>query len=710
MTRRPMRVGRRLNRTCAAIAVVAVAAAVGLASLTLGLNARDSHRLLQLQANDASVSVTSLLTQIKSSMASIGAVAAATGATPASLRQVVGQESAMVAFASVAVLRTGHGPAPAVTAVRGSPAVVGDTGGLSPYGQQVDSRLRTGAGLQVLGFVGRGAGRTLALLMGAPAVPSGYGVYAELPLPAGITVKSPFPRLSIAVYNGADGRAPLIFASTHQLPLRGDQVGVLIDLNRAVVTSAPAATGPVLRFVVATSGSLLSPLERLLPWLLAALALITGGLAVRAVQSAAARRDRAIAVARDLHEKNAELDQAMARSLEAERARQLLEAELQQAQRLEAVGQLAGGIAHDFNNLLMVIQTHVDFLAEELPADDDAQADLAEVRGAATRAADLTRRLLVFSRRDLVRPSPLEVNETITEVVRMLRRSVGEDVTLIADLSPGLPAVLCDAGELHQVMVNLVVNARQAITGSGSILVRTEPVQLDRAALPAGSDLRPGPAVRISVTDDGCGMSPATAARAFEPYFTTKEAGSGTGLGLATVYGIVRRYGGHIGLDSEAGTGTTVTVYLPATGVAADPEPAPAPPAAAPAGTATVLLVEDEDGVRRACQRILEGGGYRVRTAGTAAEALDGYAPEDFDVLVTDVVMPGGLSGRDLVQRMQQTRPVLPVLYMSGYSRDEIATRGVLEEGITVIEKPFTPEQLLGAVGSVLAGATPVGA
>lgn len=500
-----------------------------------------------------------------------------------------------------------------------------------------------------------------------------------MPLPEGTTIQSPFPQLSIAVYDGASDSSRLLFASTRQLPLRGDQVGVLIDLNKAAVTSAAGTSGPVLLFVVAARGSLLSAVEQMLPWLLAAVALVAGGLAVWAVQSAARRRDQAIAAAEDLKKKNAELDLAMAKSLEAERARQRLEAELQQAQRLEAVGQLAGGIAHDFNNLLMVIQTHVDFLADEIPREEVVQSDLAEVRNAAGRAADLTRRLLVFSRRDLVRPSPLEVNSTI-DVVRLLRRSVGEDVVLAADLTPDLPPVLCDPGELHQVMVNLVVNARQAISGSGSILVRTEPAELDPTVLPAHGDFQAGRAVRISVSDDGCGMGPETAARVFEPYFTTKDAGSGTGLGLATVYGIVRRYGGHTSVQSTPGVGTTMTIWLPACDV--DPEPVPSGGASAPAvlaeGAPTVLLVEDEEGVRRACQRILEAGGYRVRTAATAAEALAGFPPEalagfppeEFDVLLTDVVMPGGMSGRDLVQKMLESRPALPVLYMSGYSRD----------------------------------------
>ena len=705
MSPAPLRAARRLGRSCAVIIAVAVAAAIGLSTLTVWLNARDSHRLLELQARDASVSVTSLLTQIKSSMASIGAVATATDADPTSLERLAGQESARGTFSAVAVLRTGHGEVTGVTSVEGHPDIAAG-GAVSPFGRQVYADAVSGQGFQILGFVGTGAGRVLSLLMSPPAVPSGYAVYAEVPLPAGTTFPSPFPQLSIAVYDGARDSSPLIFASTSRLPLRGDRVGVLIDLNRAAVTTGAATGGPVLLFMVAARGSLLSAVEQLLPWLLAAVSLIAGGLAVWAVQSAALRRDQAIAAAEDLRDKNAELDEAMAKSVQAERARQRLEAELQQAQRLEVVGQLAGGIAHDFNNLLMVIQTHVDFLAEEIPQEEVVQSDLAEVRTAATRAADLTRRLLVFSRRDLVRPSPLDLNATITEVVRLLRRSVGEDVVLAADLSPDLPPVLCDAGELHQVMVNLVVNARQAIAGSGSILVRTEAAELDAAALPGFGDVQAGRAVRISVTDDGCGMGPETAARVFEPYFTTKDAGSGTGLGLATVYGIVHRYGGHISVRSAPGEGTTMTIWLPACDAEPEPAPEPAVPAALPDGTPTVLLVEDEEGVRRACRRILEAGGYRVRTAATAAEALAGFAPEEFDVLLTDVVMPGGMSGRDLAQRLQESRAALPVLYMSGYSQDEIATRGVLEEGITIIEKPFAPEQLLAAVSAVLAGAT----
>ncbi|HET6873603.1 MAG TPA: response regulator, partial [Acidimicrobiales bacterium] len=426
---------------------------------------------------------------------------------------------------------------------------------------------------------------------------------------------------------------------------------------------------------------------------------------VLALESAARRRDQAIEAADDLRQKNHELDEAMAKSQAAEKARQQMEAELTQAQRVEAVGQLAGGIAHDFNNLLMVIQTHANFLTESLPQDETVQSDLGEIRQAARRAAELTRRLLVFSRRDLVRPLPLDVNANITEVINLLRRSVGEDVSLELIKGEGIPAVLCDPGELNQVMVNLVVNARQAIDASGSITVSTEVVDIDEAATRGRSDLRPGRFVQVSVSDTGCGMDPETMSHIFEPYFTTKEEGSGTGLGLYTVYAIVRRYGGCTSVDSVKGLGSTVSVLLPATDRAPleEAEAAPVVTLEPAPERRRVLLVEDEDGVRKACLRILEGAGYDVLQASSAGEALERFRDAEFDLMVTDVVMPGRWSGRDLVREMHRRRPDLPVLYMTGYSKDAIAKRGVLDEGVSVIDKPFSPGDLLTKVGELLA-------
>ncbi len=327
---------------------------------------------------------------------------------------------------------------------------------------------------------------------------------------------------------------------------------------------------------------------------------------------------------------------------------------------------------------------------------------MGEVRKAAQRAAELTRQLLVFSRRDLVQPSVLDVNEAITDLLNLLGRTLGEDITLEHVLAPDLPCVLADPGELEQILVNLAVNARDAIAGQGKITVETTEQVIDEDAAQAHADLRPGRYVRIAVTDSGSGMTPEVMSEIFEPFFTTKGPGSGTGLGLSTVYGIANRYGGFVTVYSEVGMGSTFKVYLSATDEAVESPPADVAPELGKATGETVLLVEDEDAVRKACRRILERAGFQVVVARDGSQALAELADTPIDLLLTDVIMPGGMSGRDLAERLQAARPGLPVLFMSGYTADVIATRGILEPGITVVEKPFTTSDLLGKVRELL--------
>ena len=678
----------------------------GLAALTDTMNARDNRRLLELQANDSAISITSLLLQFEGTMSSFSAVASATGGDAAALANVATEEQAgFDGFTALAVLKENPNGLPAVTTVMGHPRIAEPASSLTPDVRAILARTLATPSFEVVGFLGTGKHRLLILSARASTGPGQYVSYAEIPLPAGTVVPIGFPKLDVALYSGTSSNAEPIFSSSAQVPSPRNRVNVYIDIATANVVTTPKAGDPVLLLAVSARGSLLSRAALLLPWILGTVSLVMGFLFIMAVESAARRRDLAIEVAEDLRQKNLELDEAMARSIESEQERQRLEAELHQAQRLETVGQLAGGIAHDFNNLLMVIQTHVDFLAEEIPQDETAQSDLAEVRNAARRAAELTRRLLVFSRRDLVRPSALDVNATVADVLGLLKRSVGEDIRLDLLAGEAVPRVMCDAGELHQVLVNLVVNSRQAIQGSGTITVATSAQDLDERDVALHPDVVPGRYVRISVSDTGAGMNPETMARIFEPYFTTKDAGSGTGLGLSTVYGIVRRYGGFTTVESEPGVGTMISIHLPATYRAADTPTEDAVVETPVAGPQKVLVVEDEDGVRRACQRILAGAGYEVIEASSAAEALTNYEPDDFDMLLTDVVMPGQLSGRDLVTELHNRRPDLPVLYMSGYSQDAIAKRGVLEEGVAVLDKPFTPSDLLTKVGAVLASA-----
>jgi hypothetical protein len=455
-------------------------------------------------------------------------------------------------------------------------------------------------------------------------------------------------------------------------------------------------------FIVSISGAILGSLSNDLPWILAGVALLAGILVALVLEVSSRRRDEALELVEVLEEKNAELDKAMFEQAEAERTRTRLEGELRQAQRLEAVGRLAGGVAHDFNNLLAVILNYGDFIADGLGPEHPLQEDVAEVRKAARRAADLTRQLLVFSRRDLVTPSVLDVNDTIKNLLNLLHRTIGEEVELRTVLDPSLPSALCDPGELEQILVNLVVNARDAIEGPGAITVETTEQLIDQEASRAHADLEPGRYVRISVTDTGCGMTPETVSQVFEPFFTTKGPGEGTGLGLSTVYGIAKRYGGYVTVYSEVGVGTTFRFYLPATDEenAVDIEE-PLSDHTSSSGE-TVLLVEDEDAVRAACRRILERAGFNVLEASNGPDALAEGALGSIDLLLTDVVMPGGLTGRQLAENLQLQRPGLKVLYMSGYNADAIATRGILEPGIVVVEKPFTTSDLLTKVREVL--------
>jgi len=688
-----------LSRLSVAILVVAVAMALGLFSLTRELNQRDSRRLLALQASNARTTMTSLMSQFESPLASVGSVAAASDASPAALDELTTAIPSLNEFSTLTVLRSSAFGVTPVVEVRGGPS--SPLGDLSNVGEQEMTGMLAKPGANLVGFFGHGRERHLALSVGPPTIPAGYVVYAEIPLPTGTLLSTGLQGLQDALYLGRTQNAPVLFASTKTLPLSGQRVTQLIDLNDLGATTTKPGAGALL-FVVTSDNSGLTTLTNLLPWILGAVVILAGILVVIVVESSARRRKFAFALVSDLEHKNTELDRAMIEQAEAEQTRIRLENELRQSQRLEAIGQLAGGVAHDFNNLLMVISSHADFIAEELPQDHLAQEDLAEVRAAAQRAAELTRQLLVFSRRDLVQPSVIDVNVAIADVVSLLRRTLGEDVQLNTVFSSDMPRVLCDPGELQQVLMNLVVNARQAIGTDGTITIETCEQTLDDDAASVHADLKAGRYVRIAVTDTGCGMTPETLSRVFEPYFTTKDPGSGTGLGLSTVYGIVSRYGGHVSAYSEVDVGTTFKVYLPSTDEGLQPAPEEILSDIRTEALGTVLVVEDEAGVRNACRRILERAGFGVIEASDGAQALAQLDGLRIDLLLTDVVMPGGMSGRDLARQLEELRPGVPVLFMSGYNADAIATRGVLEPGISVVEKPFSSADLLSKVREFL--------
>ena len=393
-----------------------------------------------------------------------------------------------------------------------------------------------------------------------------------------------------------------------------------------------------------------------------------------------------------LRDANGQVQGAICTALDVTDRKQL-EEQFRQAQKMEAVGRLAGGIAHDFNNLLMVIQGYADLLAERLPAGNSLHRNAEQIQTAAQRASALTRQLLAFSRKQIMEPKVLSVHTVVGEMEKMLRRLIGEDIDLVTSTVPDLWLVKADRGQIEQVVMNLAVNARDAMPDGGRLTIETSNVDLDAATSHPTIALAPGKYVVLSVTDNGCGMDEKTKAHIFEPFFTTKEKGKGTGLGLATVYGVVKQSGGYIWVYSELGHGTTFKIYLPKIAE----ETAPTTHAgiddskAMPRGSGVVLLVEDEKGVRDLTREYLEMSGYQVLVAENGHTALELAALHvgAIDLLITDVVMPG-INGKELADRVNAIRPGIKVLYMTGYTDQAIVRRGALAAGAVLLQKPFT--------------------
>ena len=383
-----------------------------------------------------------------------------------------------------------------------------------------------------------------------------------------------------------------------------------------------------------------------------------------------------------------------------------LEGQLLQSQKMEGIGRLAGGIAHDFNNLLSVILGYTGLAMDKLREGDPLRDDLLEVSKAGGRAAGLTRQLLAFSRKQVLQPETLDLNRVLTDVEKMLRRIIGEDIDFEKVLTPDLGLVKADPGQIEQVIMNLVINARDAMPEGGKLTIETSNVELDADYSAVHTGVAPGPHVMLAVTDSGVGMDEQTKARIFEPFFTTKEKGKGTGLGLSTVYGIVKQSGGSISFYSEPGTGTTFKVYLPRElSVTTSKVTKPTTVRRRTRGTETILLVEDADALREVARRIIQAAGYTVLAAGSGDEAISTSAQHtgDIHLLLTDVVMPR-MGGRVLAQELAKTRPALKVLYMSGYTDDAIVHHGVLDPGTHFISKPFAAADLQRKIREVLDG------
>jgi two-component system cell cycle sensor histidine kinase/response regulator CckA len=373
--------------------------------------------------------------------------------------------------------------------------------------------------------------------------------------------------------------------------------------------------------------------------------------------------------------------------------RRVLEAQYQQAQKMEAIGRLAGGVAHDFNNLLTVMLGYCELLLADLDPDDPRHEDVMHIQRAGTSGASLTRQLLAFSRKRVIEPTLLDLNIAVASVRTMLSRLIGDDVTIVLTLRPELSLVKADRGQLEQIVMNLAVNARDAMPGGGTLTIETANVELDEDYARTHLEVSAGPYVVLTMTDTGTGMTPQVQARLFEPFFTTKDVGKGTGLGLATVHGLAKQNGGGVNVHSEVGKGTSFKVYLPRADTIESRLDAPIAAARARAETQTVLVVEDAEGLRELARRLLQRQGYTVLVAANSDEALRLFERHTIDVLLTDVVMPGA-SGPELTRRLIDQRPALKVVYMSGYTEEAIAEHGVLDPRIAFLHKPFSAESL----------------
>jgi two-component system cell cycle sensor histidine kinase/response regulator CckA len=387
--------------------------------------------------------------------------------------------------------------------------------------------------------------------------------------------------------------------------------------------------------------------------------------------------------------------------------RRRLESQFHQAQKMEAVGRLAGGVAHDFNNLLTVMQAHAEFLSYSIPRDSELREDLEMITKSAERASSLTRQLLAFSRQQVMRPQSVHPNEVISNLEKMLVRLIGEDIELRIDLHPDVPTVMADPGQLEQAIVNLIVNARDAMPRGGPLRITSQHVEVSESMAALHDGAQPGHFAAIGVSDTGMGMSAAVRARIFEPFFTTKQVGKGTGLGLASVYGMVKQSGGFIDVQSVEDKGSTFTIFLPATMCAIDATSGDEAGHLQSAGSETLLLVEDQSEVRAIARRILTARGYVVVEASNGVEALERIDGGNvrIDMVIADAVMPK-MGGSRLLEEIRPKLPNIPVLFVSGYTDQELASQGVLGADIELLHKPFRSEELLRRVRSLLDAAS----
>jgi nitrogen-specific signal transduction histidine kinase/CheY-like chemotaxis protein len=385
-----------------------------------------------------------------------------------------------------------------------------------------------------------------------------------------------------------------------------------------------------------------------------------------------------------------------------------LEEMLRQSQKMEAVGQLAGGVAHDFNNLLGVILGYTEFLLDRLGPDEVQRKDVEQIQKAGTRAALLTRQLLAYSRKQVLQPKVLDLNSVVTGTENLLRRLIGENIELVVLLNSDLGRIKADSGQLEQVIMNLAVNARDAMPSGGKLIMETSNVDIDEKYSSQHDTTVPGPHVMLAITDNGCGMDDKTKAHIFGPFFTTKEFGKGTGLGLSTVYGIVKQSGGFVCVYTERGIGTTFKICFPTVRVVHEIESPNDNFEKIDNASETILIVEDDAGLLEVTHRSLEAVGYAILSARNREEAIRiaQSHPGPIHLMVTDVILPG-INGAQLASQLSRLRPEMKVLFVSGYTDESIVRHGVLEPGLAFLQKPFSPKALNRKVGEMLAAALP---
>jgi signal transduction histidine kinase/CheY-like chemotaxis protein len=686
----------RLHRTSAVILALTVAMTATGCLVTRGVMQRTEHRLLEQKAAEASLLLSSLMSQSYGAAGrGLGAALSPRGVDQATFGQIAGMLQAPstgdqpgLGLSGVAIVDVARGRTLATSGTL--LADLSSSVERTALNRAISSRGIVGAPAD-LGFVSLSERNGHQAMGMAVALGDGIAGYLEMPITAALQASDigpgePFAGLDFAVYVESATARHLVWSNKVGGRLSGDTATVHADLNMNATYSGASTgqTGPLV-IELAAQQPLAGGFAMALPWLLLPLGLLTGLVVMALTETAHRRRDAAVALVAELQERNQEVETAVARQAEAEDR-------LRQAQRLEAVGQLAGGVAHDFNNLLAVMFSYLGFI-RAAGAGQPWLADVDEVEGAARRAADLVKQLLMFSRRDPARQETLDLRELVTDRCRLLQRTLGDDIEVVVRVPKEPMLVSADPGELDQVIMNLAVNSRDAMTRGGRLVMLLDETQRDGVRM-----------VRLSVGDTGTGMPPDVVEHAFEPFFTTKEVGRGTGLGLATVYGIVTRTGGSTSISSTPGQGTTVTVLLPRCSATETPdETAPADVDTPLEGT--VLVVEDETAVRRATSRILEEAGYRVLQARSGVEALDVFRAQQVDIVVSDVVMPGGVTGPDLAQRLRQLRPGLPVVLCSGYGGEHLEKGGPLPADVQVLTKPYPASALVDAVQRGLSSA-----